>query len=418
MKTSSAFRYTLLVIIALILIALGFWYFFIQARQEKIAKEDAGRGLGSEPPSFGSTVGNTYENIVSSLSTPVGGKSERSDGALPRLAQVGKTPTAGLGFIGNALSTQKSSSTSTMLRFMERSTGYIFDVDLKTGVVERLTNTLIPYVYEAIASKRGIIVRSVSETGAIITAVGTISASSTSDVKERTLIQNPLPSGIRAIFRSLAGDDLLYIKREKGEAVGFRAAWDGTKPQKLFSSNVSDWQMHLASNGRVIIVQRSSDGIAGSAYIVGNGDTLIPLIRNVPGLTLLPHPSSSAFLYGSSSGGLALFAQVDEKSTSVALPIKTIADKCVWSRNEKTIAYCAVPEGKPSVNFLDRWHRGEEHTSDAWWRVDAKDASAEILSPPGNVPFDVENPIIDDGGNYIAFTNARDKALWLLRIKE
>ncbi|MEK9154039.1 MAG: hypothetical protein AAB798_01055 [Patescibacteria group bacterium] len=416
MKTSSTFRYTSFAVIALMLTAFGFWYFFIEAKQEKIAKEDAGRGLGSEPPSFGSAVGSTYENIVSSLSTLVGGESEHEDGSLPRLAQVGKTPTAGLGFIGGALSAQKSSST--MLRFVERSTGYIFDVDPKTGVIERLTNTLIPYVYEAIVVKKGVIVRSLDETGAIITAAGTISASSTSSVKENALIQRPLPSGIRAIFASPASDELLYIKREKGESAGVRAAWDGAKPQKLFSSNISEWQMHLAGNGRVIIVQRPSDNTAGSAYIAGNDGTLTPLIRNVPGLTLLPHPSSAALLYGSSSGGLTLFARIDEKSTSAALPIRTIADKCVWDRNERMVAYCAVPEREPSASFLDRWHRGEEHTSDAWWRVDVGAASAEILSPPSNVPLDVENPIIDDGGDYIAFTNARDKTLWLLRIKE
>src|SRR3989344_5190575 len=155
MNTAKALRYTSMAAIVIILGALTFWYFFIQAKQEKVTREDEARGAGLAPPSLGSIVGSTYENIISSLSTLVSGDGGPESGKLPRLSQVGKTPTAGLGFVGNA--------SSTRLRFVERSTGYIFDVDPKTGALERLTNTLIPYVYEAVVTQRGVILRGVGE---------------------------------------------------------------------------------------------------------------------------------------------------------------------------------------------------------------------------------------------------------------
>jgi len=144
----------------------------------------------------------------------------------------------------------------------------------------------------------------------------------------------------------------------------------------------------------------------------------VPLLRAIPGLTLLPHPSSRALLYGASGGTLTLFARTSATSTSGSLPIRTTADKCVWDPKQQFIAYCAVPQSLPAPSFLDRWYRGEVHTADAWWRVDAGAASAELLFSPGNAVLDVERPVIDNSGNYIAFVNAVDKSLWLLRIEE
>jgi len=410
MNTAKALRYTSMAAIVIILGALTFWYFFIQAKQEKVMGEDAARGAGLAPPSLGSIVGSTYENIISSLSTLVSGDGGPESGELPRLSQVGKTPTAGLGFVGNA--------SSTRLRFVERSTGYIFDVDPTTGTLERLTNTLIPYVYEAIVAKKGVILRGADDTNTITTVVGTISASSSTSANANPLVQRALPDGIRAIATSPTGDEVVYINGGEGVFTGSRVTWDGAKPQHLFSSNLSGWQIRLALKDRTVIVQKPSDNVAGSAYVVGGGGTLLPLIRDVQGLTVLPSASSKALLYGESSGSLSLFVRADDTSTSERLPIRTIADKCTWDHGTKPVAYCAVPQGIPPADFLDSRNRGETHTADAWWKVDAGAASAELLFSPGSAELDVENPVVDDEGNYIAFINARDKTLWLLRIAE
>src|SRR3989338_3049366 len=242
MNTSTALRYTSVAAIVVILGALTFWYFFVQAKQEKVAREDAARGAGLAPPSLGSIVGSTYENIVSSLSTLVGGDSGRRSEALPRLSQVGKTPTAGLGFVGTA--------SSTRLRFVERSTGYIFDVDPKTGALERLTNTLIPYVYEAIVAKKGVILRGADDTNEILTVMGTISASSSASSNTYPLVQRALPNDIRAMATSPAGDEIVYINGGERVFTGTRVTWDGAKPQQLFSSNLSGWDIRLAAKDR------------------------------------------------------------------------------------------------------------------------------------------------------------------------
>ena len=61
---------------------------------------------------------------------------------------------------------------------------------------------------------------------------------------------------------------------------------------------------------------------------------------------------------------------------------------------------------------------GAIHTSDTWWRIDAGTGEATPVLEPGDTEetFDVENPMIDGTGQEIAFMDAKDKSLWLLRI--
>jgi hypothetical protein len=67
------------------------------------------------------------------------------------------------------------------------------------------------------------------------------------------------------------------------------------------------------------------------------------------------------------------------------------------------------------------WYRGEIHTSDEWWKIDATTGSTTMIYSPkvsNNVSIDVDRPVIDATGNYIAFINAADKSLWMLKIPQ
>ena len=410
MRTIPTLRYILIALAVLILAALSVWYFFIRAKQAEIAREAEGRGLGLPTRSFESRLGSTYENIVSSLSSPAAEAVRGEDaGKAPQLTQVNKTPTAGAGFI---------SGTSTRLRFVERSTGFVFDVVPQTLALERLTNTLVPRTYEALIAKNGrMVMRSVDESGAPATIAASVAGTSTPEGL-RSLAQKRLPDGIQSVVVSPGGDEIFYITEGPGGGAGNKTTWDSEKEKPVFSSALAGWQAHWLSGDRIVIVQKPSDDTGGYAYTIGKDGALSPLVRNIPGLTVLPHPTSSALLYGRSAGGLSLFVQIKETTAGALLPIHTTANKCVWNPLEELVAYCAVPQIQPPPNFLDKWHRGEIHTADAWWRVDASAASAELLLSPENTMMDVENPTIDESGVYIAFTNAIDKSLWLLRVSK
>lgn len=410
-RINSIFRWTAFALIILVLIALAWWYFFLRAQQASVATANAGRGAGTDAPTFSSPTGSTYGNAAQNFT-----ERDAADGqakATPaELWEVNATPTAGMGFTG--------SGSSTRLRFVERSSGYVFEADPATGKLVRLTNTLVPRVYEAqVASDGSVLERTLNETGAIGTLLGVVATSSAATSSPAVLSGTQLPEGIRAIAFSATGSQVAYTAQGgSGGTVLMRGQTNGTKLTQLWSSGISGWRVEWLSDGRIILTQNASDGVPGYAYALAPSGTVTPLVRALPGLTLLAQASSSALLFGQTSdGSLLLFGQVDQKSTPVPLPIKTIADKCVWGVGKALVAYCAVPQQAPAPGFLDRWYRGEAHTADAWWQVDVSAGSATaLLSPDPDTALDVADPTIDAGGKYIAFLNAADKSLWLLRI--
>lgn len=405
MKTATILRYALIASIIVILSALAGWYFFLKGERESITEGDIGRGTGLAQP-FGVSVGSTYENIVSSFSTLVGGIIESGEDTPPQLSRVGKSPTAGYGFV---------EKNGTRLRFVERGSGYIFDVSPETGALGRVTNTLVPRTYEALVAGDRVVMRGVDEGGDIATVVGEITFSTSTENVPAALKQRRLVNNIRSIAIRPDGSEFFYIIDSLQGGAGIRASWDEKSQKKIFSSVVLGWQIDFLSDGRITVTENASDSTTGYAYRVGE-NSMQPLVGDVQGLTFLPHPVSSAYLYGESAGGLSLFARFGTSSTPLLLPVRTIADKCVWSPVEKAVTYCAVPQQLPPADFLDGWYRGEIHTADAWWRVDVSANSAEPLYSSANARFDVEDPMINKSGTHIAFRNAIDKTLWLLRI--
>lgn len=405
MRTKNILKYAVIIIAAILLAGLVSWYIFLNRQAKTITATDSARGLGTASPSFSSSLGSTYNNIVSGITSFVGGSSAGSADKLPpQLWQVAKTPVAGMGFIGNA-STSK-------LYFAERSTGYILEADPKNGVISRITNKLLPRTNEAVFGReRTVVLRSVDEEGGIVSFAGSFASS--------TLTGNYLMRNIRAIVPDPKTNGLLYlVKNDNGEGVAVRSSWNGANPKIVFTSPLSSWKLISLEDGRIFVALPPADNVPGFAYELQGDGSISPEIQDVPGLTFLPRASSIASLFGSSSGGtLNLFAQTD--GTLISLDIKTVADKCVWDlSNKRTVVYCAVPQFVISKTFLNDWYRGAIHTSDSWWRVDANSGTVEQVFSPSerDGTLDVENPIIDMGGEHIAFMNAVDKTLWLFRI--
>lgn len=452
-STKNFTRYAIIATAVLLLAGLAGWYFFLNKQGQAITATDAGRGLNSAPPTFGGDTGSTYSNVISGSDTASSGSGGTT---LPQLWHVTKTPVAGMGFVGPAKNSASSSTTtaSSLLYFAERGTGYILKADTETGALERLTNKLFPRVYEAVFDSGGaVVLRSVNDEGSITSFAGEApgqSVSSTSSSPKSAsagtataLSGKYLAPDIRAIVPNPGTHELfLLVPRINGGSDVILSSWDGAKRKTIFSSPLSGWKLFPLSDGRIFLSLLPADDTAGYAFEIQKG-ALIPRLQDVPGLTFLPRPSSEAALLGQSSGGdVSLFYSPKKGAGTVYLPIRTVADKCVWAPptlpppgkkpqaagsgspvvarpvDGPLVAYCAVPDSFSSQNFLADWYRGATHTSDAWWRIDVGTGQATPVLQPGDTgeSFDVENPTIDGAGEKIAFMDAQDKSLWLLRI--
>ena len=388
--------YALLIIIALILGTLAGWYFFI--RSQTVATEDTGTARGfdtgaASPFGAGSGGGNTGA-IPSASSTS----------ARPaQLWRLAKTPSAGVGFA--------TTTAGLRVRFVERATGYIFDSDPVSGNISRVGGALMPKIYEArIASNGRVLMRSLGE-GGITTFAGRLSYGTTTSFSGTKLTPN-----IEDAVADPKSDNVIYLAPAGVGVSVVSAAWDGDKQKQLASLPVRGWRLLTTADGRLIIAEKAADGVSGYAYEL-KGSTLQKLLGPVSGLTVLPQ-SGGSLLFGSSRPGVTLYARLAASSSAAALPVATVADKCVWMP-QTTIAYCAVPQTPVIGAFLDRWYRGELHTSDAWWRIDARSGQAELVfAPSSSVSLDVIDPQMDSGGEYIAFINNIDLSPWVLRLNK
>lgn len=397
--------YALVFVVIVMLGALAGWYFFLRSRTESTVATDAARGLESQTPSFGNPAGSNSANSIGVLPT---GSSGNGTSASQRLWEVDAAPVA-----GDAFAPQNASSTA--LYYVERGNGYVFSADAGQEKITRVSDTLTPKVYEAVVlpKTQAVLLRGLDDTGSVTTVYGSFATTST-DGGPVGLSETPLANGIRRIAVA-PGESLFLLSTGAAGSTGTTAKADGTKPSKVFSSPLSEWEPQYGYQG-LILTESAADNMPGYAYVLSKG-ALTPLLGPLPGLQILPNAGENALLYSESSGGtLSVFAQVGG-GKSVALPIHTIVEKCVWAPGKSLIAYCAVPNAIPSAQFIDDWYQGIVHTADTWWQIDASAGTAQqLFSMPR--ALDVQAPHIDSSGNYIAFINGSDQSLWLFRIAQ
>lgn len=401
------FKYIGFAAITLLLIGLAGWYFFISRQTADLGALEEARGFAVGVPSFTGSRGSTSENITSGFGEAPPSEEEEGPQRPPRLWRVSTSPVAGAGFVTVA--------STTILRYVERSTGHVFDVDPITGVVTRRTNLLIPKVYEALVGEGDTIVaRTIAESGERETFVGTLGTTTVDGFTP--LIGTDLGPSIRDIAFDANGVVFLADSANGGVQL-VRAKTDGSEPSILRSFAAGDFNLSLLSDGRIVLVEKPGSGIMGHAYEAGS--TLLSLGR-APGLTVAARANSQAVLIGADSGGsLSLSVRPTRDATPLRLDIQTIADKCTWVSGLSFTAYCAVPQEAPAPGFLTNWHRGTVHTTDSWHVIDGSAGTADMFfEMRTDDAVDVEHPMTDKGGNFIAFMNARDKSLWVLRILE
>ena len=400
MRRSTHFvQFVLAALIVMILGGLVGWYVFVQRAIDSTTANDNARGFNTDP-TFGSQTGSFLQNA-----SEAGIAESAPNSAAPRLWRVAANPTAGAGFIAS----------TTRVCFVERSSGNVLTADPATQAIARLTNTLIPQVYEAYFSSGGAVALRSIKDGAVTTLVAPLSAAE-SNVQALLGVQLP----IDVLSLSPARDDIVFLVQNGAGAALMRSNWSGQSARLILSLPLSSWIVMRSHDGSVFIAQRPSDGAAGYAYRVTDAGGLVPLVQNVAGLTISPRSANGPVLYGSSEGGLLSLSLLPTPlAEPIHLTLRTSADKCVWARSTRAIAYCAVPRVPSTGPALDERSQGILHTADAWWRIDGVTGETELIfSPPSDVAIDVERPLIDEKSGTIVFMNRTDKSLWMLRITE
>lgn len=343
----------------------------------------------------------------------------------PRLRKIYAYPTSGSKIYPevNSLVNEKKY----FIRFVERSTGHIYDAQTDINDIKKISNTTIPKVYEAkFINEKTILDRLLKEDNETIKTyfltikdkvLGQTSTSSTNGAPTKESIGNYLEEGIKELAVSPLKNRIIYsLYNDDGGSI-ITSNIDGTSKKLVYSSKLREWLLDWQNDQTAIITTKPSGYTEGYSYFLNiNTGTIKKNIGNIIGLTILSKPGTNDFLIGSGGGGLSLsFLRKQSDNNSILFLTRTLPEKCAWSKKDQNLVYCAVPSSVPSGAYPDDWYQGTVSFNDILWRINVLTGQSNIILNPQietGEPIDMIQLDISDDDSYLTFINKNDLSLW------
>lgn len=404
-------------ILIIILGALLWWYFFLQQSAPGTTAPTQNKGFF--PFGIGGGAGGSAPGGASATTTPGG----QSQAPLPRLRLISSVPVAG----ATTLIDQKTGET--LIRYVERATGHVFETTTASPTARRLTNTTVPKVTEALFVEEGnaVILRYLKDdTDTVENFYGKIlpGGEESGVTKEAQLQGVFLAENITRIAVSPDTKKIFYLTENKDGSLGTIVNPDGTKKIELLVSPIAEWLPLWPDQKTIALTTAPASAVEGYLYFLNaSSGTLDPLLQKILALTTLTNPATHAVLFSRNNAGnnlsLHLYAPVERKTT--VLSVATFPEKCAWSSISPDVLYCAVPKGLVAGEYPDLWYQGVASFADALWKINTKTGETTLLSgldEKAHEKTDVINPFLDKNERFFFFTNKNDSTLWSLRLGE
>lgn len=298
-------------------------------------------------------------------------------------------------------------ASSTVLRYVEKGTGHIYEVSLETGVETRISNTTIPGAVRAIWAPSGrktiIETDTLGARGSIY--LGTLGTSTAGVIVDLEGLTDALDN---VAFSNT--DTLFYTTIVSGETVGFaRDLTQGSTVELFrvpFTESIVLWD--IAGGGRHYAYTKPAFGFSGFLYEVGS----IQLRKVDAGIGLVAARLGNVLLISKNRAQgtpTLMLNEVSGLGTFTSIPGSR--EKCAGS----TVIYCGGSD-QVGVDFPVFWYQGTVSYDDTIYRIDPRDGAVTLELDPETIarePLDVTDIFVGPDGRVL-FRNKVDDALWLL----
>ncbi len=326
-----------------------------------------------------------------------------------RLSQVSAGPVvpgAVAAYVSSDVGTTTGAS-GTNIFFIERQSGHVFSYGVETGTLTRTSNRTIPGIQEAFwlpdASRA---------------FVRYLSGSNFEVINTYTLLANGeagsfLPQNLDAI--DVSSSTVLTLASSDTGSVGSIERANGTGAKTVFSTPLSSLRASFAGGTSYLVTTKASGRIDGYAFLVDGEGRFSRVAGPLRGLAAKASPRGNWVLVSATSGTGMTTALVDTKTReTIALPLGTIADKCVWAPDE-TAVYCGVPVRPSNGTYPDDWYQGAARFSDRIWKIDVVGRFAQLtldFSKETEQSLDATALALDPQARVLVFMNKNDGSLW------
>lgn len=442
----------ILILIALLIIAgAAYWYFFMKAGT-------GGVGGGIDTPggfvpldrpggSFGGDPGTVEPGqpggSVSTTTLP--GTALK----IPTLRLLSDTPVGGYGASTTGKINGPIASSTTVVRWVDRGRGNIYEALGNTLDIATLSNTVVPKIYESLWNKNltGFIAFGITEDSdydegddvlsgvyanlvkrvipRVATTTSTTSPQTTSATTANTLTPyelkgKSLPENILTYAISPKKDKLFLLVNEGGSGAGYTMNFDGSSAVKIFTTPLTQVNVEWPTDTTLAITTKGAADSQGFLYFVdAKTGVWKKVLGPLPGLsTKTSTDAKRVFISaaGSANNIVSSIYNVTDGTGTDAV-VRTLADKCVWGNFYKEMVYCAVPSQPIPGTYPDDWYIGTVSFVDKVWALNAATGEIKLISSivdTSDRVVDVFNLGLDDRDDFLFFMNKNDLSLWSL----
>ena len=309
------------------------------------------------------------------------------------------------------------------LRYVDRSTGNIYQTFIDKIQEIKFSSTVIPKIYDAYFGNHGesVVMRRLKGDGVTIeTFLGQLPKEKLGADGE--IIETKgifLTENIQDISPSPDQSKIFYLTNVSNSIVGNILNLRDSKKSQIFDSSFTEWLSFWPSSKSVTLTTKPSGIVLGYMYALDvDKKSFTRVLGDIYGLTTLTSPTGKLVLYSDSN--LSLNVYNTETKASTALGVRTLPEKCVWNKTSEYV-YCAVPKSIPGLTYPDAWYQGEASFEDQIWKIGIKDVKNTVLVDPilelGGVETDGIKLSLSAYEDYLFFVNKKDSILWELKLR-
>ena len=321
----------------------------------------------------------------------------------------------------------------TVVRFIARENGNIFEMFTDSTTQKRISNTTILRIWETLWLPGGneFIARFLdNDSSEIESFYAEIKTQESGSEENEPLNNNTSEGSLKGVFlqnniteltQSKSKDKIFYLIPNGNGSLGIISDPDGSKKVQVFDSPLSGWQSQWPTGDKIALTTNPSANTSGYLYFLNtNTEKLEKVLSGVRGLTTLVNEDRTQVLFTHNESNRLLLSILDIESDEVTdLPIWTLAEKCIWSNINNDIIYCGVPNTVPAGTDLDRWYQGLTSFSDSIWMIDTQTQTANMLINLADVSreeIDTIKFVLSPEEDYLFFVNKKDSNLWQLKL--
>ncbi len=249
------------------------------------------------------------------------------------------------------------------IRLFDKKKGFVVDIQPGEEKETLVNANPILYTHDAyFIDENKLILRSLDDKNTIKTHLYTIQALE----KQSLQIQTTFSDNVREIAISPNKKYIaLLIQEETGSKVDV-VDIEKEKITTLFRSPLQEWIPSINNEQEIVLTAKAASFAQSGVYVIQN-NSLRTFVRAENALTASLSPNHT-YIFSTRPTGTwspkihSLFRD-NPTETAVSINLSTIADKCAWSKDEKTLS-CGEPITPQEEVFIDKWYLGDMFSAD------------------------------------------------------